>query len=367
MKITINQKELLHIFEQINKAIDPLSVFLELRAFYIEVVDGKLIVIGSNSNISMKSEIEENAETKIEGSGKFLLPSNLFLNLIKKCSGVMTINVVNNVAYIENDQNRFEINIQNAIDFPPIDFNLYGTKLNINLKEFRNILKNVSFAADINNNEIIFNGINISLFNNKLLFSATDRHRLSTEFMEIKDERNLEFNVSIFAKNLKDIVFDNVNENIDIYINDYKIIFVYKNIIAQSKIIDAPYKDLSGIFPSNFNQELIVDKKEFLFAINKANFTNSDSTNKTRLEIKNNIIKISSFAEEIGKSEIVFKDFDYNGDDLIITLSHKFLKEAISVFDGKIKICFNGDEGNVVIVGESRPNNKQLIAPQRTY
>ncbi|MGL4343098.1 MAG: DNA polymerase III subunit beta [Metamycoplasmataceae bacterium] len=369
MKIEFSKKTLLRDLEEINKAIDPANVFLPLRCFYFELQEDRMIIIGSNSNLSIKKEIlsSNEKEIKIEGIGKVLFPSSLFLNLIKKCENKITIEINSNLAIIKNDENIFEMNIQEANEYPLIDFNLYGKKITLNPSKLREAIKNVSFAAAINESEVIFNGVNICLDKNKLTFNATDSYRLASEFIEIEDSREISFNVSVYAKYLKDIVVSYAEKMVDLYVNDFKINLVFENLIVQSKIIDSPYKNLEGVFPNSFSKKLIVDKKLFLDAVNKAVFVSSDSLNKLRFEISKQEIKIISSKDEVGRSEVIFKQFDFEGDSLIITLSYKYLKDALSVFEGPITLNFNNSIDKVVITGESNPNNKQLIAPQRTY
>ena len=368
MKIQVNAKEIIKNLDEVNKCINSTNMLLPLRGILVDVLEDRISMIASDGTLSIIKTILPNEQVfKIEEPGRLLIPSLLFTNIIRKCDGNIEIFNKGNILFINNGTDKYEINLFDVSEYPAIDFTLMGVKLSINAKDFREAAKNVLFAASSSDVDIIFNGVNIDYSNNKMKLIATDSYRVAYQEMEVKDSRNLNFNVSIFAKNLKEFIPESINEDVDLYVNEYKINLVYQDTVIQSKLIDAPYKDVSKIFPTGFSRTLTIEKKELIDAINKAIVISSDSFHRLRFEINQKEIKVISVKEEIGNSSVIIKTKNFIGDDLIITVNYKFLKDALSVFDGEIQIKFNEGIDRFVVIGTSNPSNKQLIAPQRSY
>ena len=368
MKIKINAKEFTKILEEISKCINMSNIFLPLRGFFIEVLEDRLLITGSDGNLStIKTILQKENLLSVNEPGKILAPSSLLTNIIKKCDGMIEINNSDNILFISDGKDKYEVNLMEINEYPAIDFTLLGVKLTINAKELREAAKNVIFAASSTDVDVIFNGVNINYSDNKMKLIATDSYRVAYQEIDIVDSRNINFNVSLFAKNLKEFIPEFINGDVEMFVNEYKINLIFDNTIIQSKLIDAPYKDMSNIFPESFSKTLTIEKKELVDAINKAIVISSDSFHRLRFEIDQKKIKIISIKEEIGNSVVTIENKNYSGDDFVLTVNYKYLKDALSVFEGEVRIKFNNSIDRFVIVGKSNPKNKQLIAPQRSY
>ncbi|MDK2819707.1 MAG: DNA polymerase III subunit beta [Mycoplasmataceae bacterium] len=368
MKIKVNGKEFTKILEEISKCINMSNMFLPLRGFLIDVLEDRMTITGSDGNLStIKTILQKENFLLIDEPGRILVPSSLLTNIIKKCDGMLEMNNSDNILFINSGKDKYEINLMEISEYPAIDFALLGIKLTINAKELREAAKNVLFAASSTDVDVIFNGVNIDYSDNKMKLIATDSYRVAYQEIDVVDSRNVNFNVSLFAKNLKEFIPEFINGDVEMFVNEYKINLIFDNTIIQSKLIDAPYKDVSKIFPETFSKLLTIEKKELIDAINKAIVISSDSFHRLRFEIDQKEIKIISVREEIGNSVVTIENKSYSGEDFVLTVNYKYLKEALSVFEGEVKINFNNSIDRFVIVGKSNPKNKQLIAPQRSY
>lgn len=370
MKFIFDQKSFLKMLENSYKAVDSINIFLPLRNFFIETYENKLIIKTSNGNFSIQNSFIEKSEIlEIKSLGKCLVPSTVFLNIIRKCENKIEIEKVNNVIYIKNNLDTYEINVLDATEYPSIDFELYGTKININSNKLKSAIKNVLFATSQKEDEVILNGVNLKLENQKLFITATDSYRLAQEIIDVNDDRNLFFDITVNNKNIKDFIPDNIEDEVVLYINDYKINLVYKNLITQSKIIDAPYKDVSNIFKKEFDKKLIINHSIFSNAISKATVITGDSYNKIRLQINKEQIIVTSIKDEIGNTKVVLMNdqYRYEGNEIIITLNFKYLKESINIFNEIVEVNMRNSQDIILITSKEKENSKQIISPLKSY
>lgn len=365
MKFSIEKDVLNKSLEDVVRAIDSNNIYVHLRNFYIDVLDNLIVIKGSNGYFSIESKIESKNIISVEKIGTFLIPANIFLNVIKRCSGKIEIFSKENVLYINNQKDKYEINLLNPEDYPSIDFSLYGNKIMVNVEKLRKAINNVIFATSQQNDEIILSGVNIKYSNNELLITATDSFRLAREIIKINDDRKIDFDVTIVNKNIKNFIPIDAKGEVAFYVNEHKINMIIGTTNYQSKIIDAPYKNVSKLFDVEFDKKLIIEKNIFSNAINKATVLSSESSyNRIIIKINNEEISLSTQTEEIGRSSVIIDNdkYQYNGEDIRIVLNYKFLKEAISVFNDKIYINLTKSTG-LILISDENNENKQIISP----
>lgn len=365
MKFIIEKNIFLKNIEEVNKAIDSNNVYVYLRNFYIEVLQNVLIIKGSNGYFSIENKIDANNVEIIE-EGIFLISPTLLINIIKKCDGKILFSMIDSKLLIENNKDKYEINLIKEIEsYPPLDFSLYGHKIKINAEQLRNAINNVIFATSNLFEDLILSGVNFKLENQWLIVSATDSFRLAQEKIKIKDDRNLSFDITVLNKNIKNFIPNNLKEEITLYVNEHKINIIDNLTNYQSSIIEAPYKNISHLFDKTFSKKLIIDKTFFNNCVNKASVMSNESIyNKIVLSISKEQFLIYTISNEIGNAKIIIdkEKYEFIGEPIEIILNYKYLKDAINVFNDKIKINFNDSKG-IILIEDEKTTNKQLISP----
>ncbi|BAP39477.1 DNA polymerase III subunit beta [Metamycoplasma canadense] len=365
MELKINKLLLDFAIERVSKAIDPNPFIPELKGIFLIAEGNKITLIGSNGAISIKHEITTSLEAEIIVPGRILVDLSLFRNIIKKLDDEIILKSEENTLEVLTENDRFSLNLYNVTEYPIIDFSKYGEQLKVNWQKLKNIIKNVSVSASALETNIILSCINISCQNKKIKFVATDKYRYTEEVIEIENDIN--FNISILAKNLKDALNFEYNGDVILNISDQKISFEIDNTTIESKVVDQVYLDVSKILPKNFAYYLTISKKELNNLLNKASVIITENYNKIRLFIQGDTLTISSTREEIANAEIKTQKFSYSDIELKLALNSKFLKEAIQSFDDEIKLSFTADKMRIVITSESNPNLYHLITPQRGF
>ncbi|TPR54287.1 DNA polymerase III subunit beta [Metamycoplasma neophronis] len=365
MQLKINRLLLDQAVERVAKAIDPNPFIPVMKGILITAEDNKITLVGSNGEISIKHEIPASVDAEILIPGIFLVELSLFRNIIKKLDGDLIITSNDSTLEISTENDIYRLNLYQTNEYPEIDFNVYGDKLRIKWETLKEMSKDVIFAASNNEMNILLCCVNMSAQNHKLKFVTTDRYRYAEVVNEI--EEDVEFNISILAKNLRDILGFEYSKEVTLNISDQKILFEIDGTIIQSKVVDQPYQDISRIVPKEFATELIINKKELNNLLNKASVIITENYNKIRVHILDGTLTISSAREEIANATVKTQAFTYNGEELKLALNSKFLKDAISVFEEELRILLTKDKMRIVIKSDSNPNVLQLITPQKGF
>ncbi|AWX69620.1 DNA polymerase III subunit beta [[Mycoplasma] anseris] len=365
MEIKINKLLLDNAIERVNRAIDPNPFLPIMKGILIEAEDNQITLIGSNGELSIKHVIKVSADAEIITPGKAVVELSIFRNIIKKLDNDLSISSDDKTMLIATDYDRYTLNLYQTSEFPEIDFSIFGDTLKISWDELKKMTRNVLFAASNNEINLVLCCVNISCSNNVLKFIATDRYRFAQETKQVENLND--FNVSIVAKNLKDIFTFDFNGEVTLFISRYKVAFELEGTIIQTKVIDQVYQDVSRVIPKEFATKLVIEKRELSNLLNKASVITSESYNKMRLHVDHDTLIFSSTRDEIANAEIKTKNFQYNEDELKLSINSKYLKDAISVFDDIINLNITKDKLRIVVTSDSNPNNLQLFTPNKGF
>ncbi|WGI36660.1 DNA polymerase III subunit beta [Mesomycoplasma lagogenitalium] len=363
MKFIISKKIFEKEFDRVGTAINSINFLNSLRGIYIELKQEGLYLTGSDGELSIKGFIEKDNIQQIVEPGVVLVNYYLMKNIIKKTSGILEFELKDKNLSIKNDDDVYKLNVMDNEEYPLINFEFFGSKIIVNSDNLRNAVKNTSFAATSDSVEMVFNCLNLVAKNGQLTISATDRYRIAVETISIASDA--EFNISIVAKNFKDFIPSDYHGDIEIYVDNNKLETKIENTRIQCKVLDFPYKDLSNVFPSL--QDLIykidIEKKDLIDLISKATAISSDLHYKLKILVNENEFSMIGDKEEMGTINVKTKNFKYQSKEheVFFALNHKYLKEAISVFEGKIHMFVDKSIKRVFIISPSNTNNKQLI------
>ena len=118
-------------------------------------------------------------------------------------------------------------------------------------------------------------------------------------------------NVVIPSRSLDELnrIIDDNENNVEIHFSTTKVLFKYKNILFQTRLIDGTYPNTANLIPTDFLTSIKFNKNELLSAIERASlFTTYDAASIIKLTLNNDkTVEIDSTSNEIGaaKEEVI--------------------------------------------------------------
>lgn len=365
MKLKVNKKQFNLILEEVTKVINPNSPLLALQGIYIEAMESKIIFKASDGNISIKRVVEVDSDIEVVTPGNILVPGKLFKEIIKKQSDSIEISKDEKKIIIRSQGSEANLNLLDINEFPVISFDNIGKEFEIEISKFKNLIKNVSYAAAENDNRLILNGVNIKAKDSKLAISATNSFRFATEVTEI--DSDIEFNITLLSSSLR-ILLSSLNSGLlKISINDSKIVSNFDNTTLVSNLIDGIYPELERLIPHEFKTTIKTNTKAINELIDKVLVMSTDKKRVARFTANKEELMLEMRRKEIGELIARTKDYSLEGDDVVIPFDVSFFKEAISKVSGDIEIKFNGAGKPFIIKSTAKRNLVQLVLPHRSY
>lgn len=378
MIFSIDRDVLLDNLNMISHGLPVRTPMPILTGILMEVTDNDLYLTSSNVDLSVETVISDKS-LKIEEKGKAVVPGKFFIDIIRKVnSKKITFSLIEDrILLIEADKGEYKLHLMDYMDYPTVEFVVLENPLTISAETLRKIIHQTVFATSTSESNPILTGVNFNLKNNTLTCIATDSYRLSQTKLSLNDNYN-DFSITIPSKSLDELnkALDQFNDEVSLYFSTNKLLFKFKNVLFQTRLLDGQYPNTSRLIPDTYPMTVFFNKDELIETVERVSLLSphdkvSDrETNYSviKLEIKNDkSIEISTTNAQIGdaKEEVIPTRLD-TSDTLKIGFSARYLLDALRCLtSSEVALHFSGEIRPVVVDSEKESELTQLILPIR--
>lgn len=373
MRFSINRDLLLQNLNNVSKALSTKSPMPVLTGIKLEVRADGISLIASNNEISIQALIKNNKQLKVEEEGVVVLPGKYFIEIVRKVDGkdIDFSTFEDNIVKILSDRSNFTLNTLDKTNFPMISFNDSETFITLDVPNLKQIIRKTTFATSISESRVILTGVSFSTEGKKMEAIATDSFRLAKKYM-IFDREYPSISVVIPSKSLDElnkIITDDNDSLVEMHFSKTKVLFKYKNLLYQTRLIEGTFPNTNSLIPSDFLTSIKFNKAELVSAIERAAlFTNLESSNIIKLTLNSDkTVEIASTTNEIGAVLEEVNPLECsNIVSFQIAFSAKYFLDAIKSFDSsEVTVHFTGEIKPFILTGEYDYNLTQLILPVR--
>ena len=371
MKFTIDKNILLDALMNVTKALSQKITIPVLNGIVMEVTKNGLELLASDSELTIKVTIDKKEIKNIEEEGKLIIQSRYILDIIRKMpSDVINFEEIGNNIKIYSDTNEFVLNCYNLSDYPNVTIEKSKNIINLEANLLKEIINQTSYAMSTQEVRPLLTGLNIKIVGDLLECIATDSYRLAKKSIKLKDPVEDAINIVIPGKSvneLESILRD--EDNVEIHLFNNKILFIYKNIMFQTTLLNGDYPDTNNYIPKEFKYMINLNLKEYYDAIDRASIiTISKDKNIVKMCIDDKKMTILGTSQESGKTKEELKIDSNNKEKLDISFSSKYMLEALKVLDtDNIILLINGDDKPIIINAVDDDTIVELILPIKTY
>lgn len=364
MKFTCKKSELQDVISTVQKAITGKTTLPILSGIMINVQSDKVVLTGSDIDLSIESEIE--AEIIEEGS--VVVDAKILSDIIKKLpNSTVSINTVeNNSIEILCQKSKFTLVYMNPEDFPSIPSVNEGTSISILQKTLKNMIRQTIFAIAQDNTRPILTGVLFELGNNQLNLVALDGYRLSLK-SEVLEDIDTKVSLVIPGKALNELgkILKDGEEKVDIIFSTNYILFNLDKTKIISRLLEGAFIRYQSIMPTENTIFVETKKTELLHCIERASvMSNESSTSLIKLDIKESGLTITSNSQ-LGKVKEEL-DISLKGEPLEIAFNAKYLMDALKIMDeDDIIMEFSGSVSPCIIKNKNTDNYTYLALPVR--
>lgn len=371
MYFKISKRPFYNALSAVSRAISANTPIPALSGIKIEVFDNEICLTGSDSDISIKKSItkEEEMVLDIKETGSIVIEAKYILEIVRKIdSDEVEVEIIDgSLTRFKGHSTEFKINGMRSHDYPTIDFSKPEKEFGIEADLLMKIITQTSFATSDKETRPVLTGVNFRCQGTQLECVATDSFRLAKKIVDLKEENS--FNITIPAKSLSEIAKTiEKDSTVQVAVSDKKVQFYIEKTIIQTRLIDGAYPETERLIPVEFTNEVILDSRDILNAIDRASFIKNDGISIVKITANESEFIISSKSQEVGSSTEKIDSFSYTGSPIEISFSGRYVFDAVRALEAsEIKICFSGEMKPFIIKNTKDDNIIQLVLPVRTY
>ncbi len=338
MKFTVLQENLARGLSLVSRAVSPRSTLPVLANILIATDEGRLRLSATNLEMGITCWIP----ARIDTDGSTTVPSRTFSDLVNALPGdqaVLTLNAQTQTLHVQSGASNNDIKCIDAQEFPPLPVPDMEGAIQLNVADFKEMIRQVAFAASTDEARPVLMGVLMLVEKDKVTMAAADGFRLSVRKAVLSSPASHPFNAVIPARALSELARVAGDGEEMIYMVAPKgrgqVVFRVKDVELVTQLIDGAFPDYQQIIPRGYKSRTLVSTASLLKACKQAEIFAREGSNVARLDIKSanggsGEVEISATSEETGKNETIV-EATVDGSGVLIAFNVKFLREALEV------------------------------------
>ena len=239
----------------------------------------------------------------------------------------------------------------------------------INKNDLMDIIDKTKFAVSNDEARYYLNGMFIHSKtiddNNYIIGSATDGHK-----MAVIKKIQTDFKISgyiIPRKTLGEIrkILDSCSDIVNLSFSKTKIKLSTNDCVLVSKLIDAEYPDYERVIPVSNSNVVILNKKDFVSAIDRVSTVVSDKHSGVKFIFSNDKVELIAESTENGHADDEI-NANYTGDTIETGFNSRYLLDILAQIESD-EVSLKLGNGNlpIIVQGTEENNNLFVLMPVR--
>ena len=325
----------------------------------LPILDNFLLNLNLNNLEITASDLETTMSCKLsvesKDSGLIALPAKLLLDTIKTFPDqpLTFVKKENNIMEISTNNGKYALACLEGKDFPKTVQIKEPIQTKISAKTLATAINSTLFASGNDDLRPVMNGVFFQFTTSKLLFVATDAHKLVRYARnDLTSNNNAEFIMPKKPLQLLKGILQNTKDELLIEYNDSNAIFNFNNIRLTCRLVDGKYPNYEAVIPIENPNVMKINRLDFLNSVRRISIFSNKTTHQIRLNLAGAELNISAEDFDFNNKADERLSCEYIGEDLQIGFNSRFLIEMLNNLDCEdIKLSM------------STPNRAGIITP----
>ena len=363
MKLICDTQKLLDVCLNIQRCVPGRSVIPHLEGLLIKTQSESAIEI---SGFDLDLGITTVFETDVEEPGAVVLNAKIFCDSLRYLKGDTVIIDCDekNICTIRSEEQEYNMIGLSADDYPELPTISEGTKLVVNQKILKDMIKQTIFAVSMDDSKTVHRGIKFELEPGQLRLVALDGFRLAirNEFLQY-DGEPMTFVVP--AKALAEIIkFMNDDEGtVELFKGRRHIIFDVDGYSIISRLLEGVFLDYRTSIPTAKSTTVRINTRDLIDCIESTTpMITEKNKSPTKFIFDEDVVKISAVTSRGSYKDKTACSVD--GKRTEIGFNNRFLLEALRSCDcDEVLIQLNGSRAPGIILPTDGDSFLYLILP----
>ena len=335
MRFTLSSTALAARLSALGRVINSKNSLPILGDFLFEVVEGKLRLTASDSEVVMQTMMELN---ETDSDGRFCVGNHDLLEAVKGISEqpiTFEVDQQANIAKISYQNGMFSLPVENADEFPQAQqIGEQATTINIPTPVLADNINRSLFATAQDELRPVMNGIYFDLTPDCLAVVASDGHKLvRNKILNIRSDQPASFILPKKPASLLKGVLGKQGGDVVIRFDERNAEILFEDGIIICRLIEGRYPNYNSVIPQNNPNQLTVDRVGLLSALRRVQPFSNDSSNLIRFHVENGTLQLDAEDYDFSKTATERMSCDYNGMPMSIGFKGSSFIEILSNFE----------------------------------
>ena len=342
MKIECIRERLSEAVSKAEKITSKNASLPILSCILLRATKDGLFINSTNLDIGLEIKIP----AKVGTEGVVAIPGailNSFLNSISS-EKTVTLDLQDGNLLVSTPKTNTVIKIFPHDDYPTIPFVNTEKGLDIPAESLVTGIKSVWYSSATSSIKPELSSVCVTPEENSIVFVATDGLRLAEKIIKTKQIPDFS-QILIPVKNAVEIirVFEGVEENLKMVIEQNQIAISYNDIYLVSRIVEGSFPNYKAIIPKEFVSEVTVLKQDLVNCFKTSSiFTDSFNHTKFIVHAEEKTIEIITKNNNVGENSTTIHGVII-GDSMDINFNYKYIMDAlVSINSDSLKLSFSG-------------------------
>ena len=364
MRFTVSSTALGTRLAALARVINSKNSLPILGDFLFEVIDGRLQLTASDSEVMMKTSLELN---ETDGNGRFCVGNHDLLEAVKGISEqpiTFEIDQMNNLARINYQNGMFSLPVENADEFQqPQQIGDNATVITIPTSVLAENVNRTLFATAQDELRPVMNGIYFDLTPDHLAVVASDGHKLVRNLiLNIRSEQPAAFILPKKPATLLKGVLGKQGGDVVIRFDDRNAEINFEEGIIVCRLIEGRYPNYNSVIPQSNPNQLTVDRVGLLSALRRVQPFSNDSSNLIRFHVENGTLQLDAEDYDFSKTATERIACDYNGMPMSIGFKGSSFIEILSNFECEQVVIQLADPSRAgLVLPMDQPDNQDVL------
>ena len=364
MRFTVSSTALSSRLSALSRVINSKNSLPILGDFLFEVIDGRLFLTASDSEVMMKTSLEL---TDCDVDGRFCVGNHDLLEGVKGVSEqpiTMDVDLQANIAKVSYQNGMFSLPVENADEFPQAQQIGEGaTVITISTSVLAENVNRSLFATAQDELRPVMNGIYFDLTPDCLAIVASDGHKLvRNKVLNIRSEQPASFILPKKPATLLKSVLGKQGGDVVIRFDDRNAEINYEDGIIVCRLIEGRYPNYNSVIPQSNPNQLTVDRVGLLSALRRVQPFSNESSNLIRFHVENGILQLDAEDYDFSKTATERMSCDYNGMPMSIGFKGSSFIEILSNFDCEQVVIQLADPSRAgLVLPAEQPENQDVL------
>ncbi|MEQ9439805.1 MAG: DNA polymerase III subunit beta [Cyclobacteriaceae bacterium] len=354
MKFVVSSTTLLKQLSAINGVIASNPVVPILENFLCEIQHGMLKITASDLQTTIMTELDVDAQE----SGSIAVPAKILIETLRNLPEQPVTFTIDEASYnieIHSENGHYRLSGENATDFPKVPAVEDGNTIEVPADVLAHAVSNTLFATSTDELRPAMTGVYINLNGTGSTFVATDGHRLVRyRRTDVSGGTSSKSSIIIPRKalNLLKTVLPAENTAVSMRYNASNAFFQFGHVEMVCRLIDERYPDYENVIPQDNQNEMTINRQDFLSSLKRIAIYANKTTHQVRLKLDGTSLHVSAEDLDFSNEANETLPCEHEGEDLEIGFNARFLIEML-----------NNLESEEVTFKFSQPNRAGLIIP----